>query len=65
VFSATRNSWIGGSSSSGDEDILCLDNFGDVVLAGEFDFVGGDKACKLIVVLDLLVVELLPVPEVE
>jgi hypothetical protein len=65
VFSAAGNSWIGWASSSGDEDILRLDNLWNFILAGELDFVRGDETGKLIVVFDLLIIELLPVPEVE
>lgn len=65
MFFSPWDAWVCGSSPSGDEDVLGLNNFGHIVVANKLDLVGGEKPCQLVVVFYLLGVELLAVAEVQ
>ena len=58
------DAWICRSSSSGNEDILGLNNLGHIIAANKLDLMRGDESCQLVVVFDLFCVELLAVAEV-
>lgn len=65
MFFPPRDVWICRSSSSGNEDILRLYNFGHIIIANKFNLMIGDKSCQFVVVFNLFSVELLAVAEVE
>lgn len=65
MFFPPWDAWVCGSASSGDEDVFCLDNLGQIVVANKLDLVGGEQPCQLVVVFYLLGVELLAVAEVQ
>lgn len=65
MFFPPRDVWICRSSSSGNEDILRLYNFGHIIIANKFNLMIGDKSCQFVVVFNLLSVELLAVAKVE